>query len=222
MTTESEIEYVVLCGRNHERVGYAPKSEVHHANTPLHLAFSCYVFDSRARLLVTHRAHEKRTWPGVRTNSCCGHPGPDEPIEDAVRRRLRQELGVEVGDIDPMLPEFNYFARMGAGPATEAVLGETGSGNVEGAGIAENEVCPVFRATVSDAHVDADPDEVAEATWVPWSDYLAEVEADSSAVSPWSAMQVAELAKLGPDPLAWQAAGHDRLPPAARDAARPA
>ena len=211
MSSESGTEHVVLCGRNHERVGVAPKSEVHHANTPLHLAFSCYVFDPRARLLVTHRAHEKLTWPGVRTNSCCGHPGPDEPIEDAVRRRLRQELGVEVGSVELVLPEFSYFARMAAGP-----------GAAEGAGIAENEVCPVYRAMASDVQLDANPDEVAEAAWVPWSDYVAEVEADSSAVSPWSALQVAELAKLGPDPLAWQAASHDRLPPAAREAAHPA
>ncbi len=211
MTTESETEYVVLCGPNHERVGVAPKSEVHHANTPLHLAFSCYVFDPRARLLVTHRAHEKLTWPGVRTNSCCGHPGPDEPMEDAVRRRLRQELGVQVGGVDLALPEFRYFARMAAG-----------SGEAADAGIAENEVCPVYRATVSDARLDPDPDEVADASWVPWSDYLAEVEADSSAVSPWSAMQVAELAKLGPDPLAWQPASRERLPPVAREASRPA
>ena len=55
---------------------------------PRHLAFSCYGFDSAGRVLVTRRAAEKRAFPLVWTGTCCGHPGPDEAIDDAVHRRL--------------------------------------------------------------------------------------------------------------------------------------
>ena len=55
-------------------VGQAPKSVVHHDDTPLHLAFSCYVVDPAGRLLVTTRAASKPSFPGVVTNTVCGHP----------------------------------------------------------------------------------------------------------------------------------------------------
>jgi isopentenyl-diphosphate Delta-isomerase len=193
-------EYVVLCGPDNERVGYAPKAEVHHRSTPLHLAFSCYLFDAAGRFLVTRRASTKLTWPGVKTNSCCGHPGPAEPIAEAVTRRLRDELGVVVDRIELMLPSFRYQATMADGTR-------------------ENEVCPVYRATVSrEVTPQVNPAEVDEAFWVDWSTFAGEVLASPDSVSPWCALQVAALHQLGQDPLSWPVADDAELPAAAREA----
>ena len=84
-------EQVVLVTPDGTPVGVAEKSTVHSTDTPLHLAFSCYLFDERGRVLMTRRALAKATWPGVWTNTCCGHPQPGEPPADAVVRRLHQE-----------------------------------------------------------------------------------------------------------------------------------
>ncbi|MEX0789777.1 MAG: NUDIX domain-containing protein, partial [Actinomycetota bacterium] len=67
-------ELIVLVDEQGNPTGRAEKSSSHHLDTPLHLAFSCYVFDDRGRLLATRRANSKKVWPGVWTNSVCGHP----------------------------------------------------------------------------------------------------------------------------------------------------
>ena len=95
---------VVLLDDARVPIGQAPKSTVHHDDTPLHLAFSCYVFDPAGRLLVTTRAASNPSFPGVVTNTVCGHPRPGEDLADAVRRRAHSELGVDVRDLRLVLP----------------------------------------------------------------------------------------------------------------------
>ncbi len=187
-------ESVVLLDEGGHAIGTADKRSVHHADTPLHLAFSCYLFDRDGHVLVTRRALHKHTWPGVWTNGCCGHPGPREPLEDAVRRRVRQELGVEVTDLRLLLPEFRYRAEMD--------------------GVVENEMCPVFVAEPL-GPLRPDPDEVAEAVWEPWPSFRSRVLAGTQDISPWCREQVALLPT---DPSSAAAAPAAGLPPAARGA----
>jgi isopentenyl-diphosphate Delta-isomerase len=182
---------VVLVDESGRAIGTEDKATVHHATTPLHLAFSSYVFDERGRVLLTQRAFSKRTWPGVWTNSCCGHPLPGEPLESAVRRRLADELGLVAETVELMLPAFRYRAEMPSG-------------------IVENELCPVFRVTCTGELV-ADPAEVAAYEWVEWSDVSARTD-----LSPWCVLQLTELGALGPHPREWPVAGPERLPAAAQ------
>lgn len=151
-------------------VGSADKATVHTTETALHLAFSCHVYDSAGRVLVTRRALGKRTWPGVWTNSFCGHPAPGEVSEQALVRRAAAELGITVTDVAPILPDFRYRA-------------------VDASGIVENEICPVYTAVTSDV-VDANPLEVAEWAWVAPDALRAAVEATPFAFSPWLVLQL--------------------------------
>ena len=193
------MEHVVLLDEAGSARGSAAKATVHHAQTPLHLAFSAYLFNAAGQFLLTRRAESKHTWPGVWTNTCCGHPLPGEPIPRSVRRRLREELGIGAAELVLVLPGFRYQARMANG-------------------VLENEICPVY-AAYSDEAPAPDPAEVAEARWVDWARFCAAARAGRQPVSPWCAMQLPELTALGPDPLAWAPADAAALPPAATPAA---
>jgi isopentenyl-diphosphate delta-isomerase len=161
------------------------------------LAFSSYLFDEQGRTLLTRRALHKKTWPGVWTNTCCGHPAPEEAMAAGVLRRLTDELGLpDVAKVDLVLPRFRYRAVMPNG-------------------VVENEMCPVFRG-VATGEPTPNPDEVDSTEWVPWTDFADSVLNGTRDISPWCALQVAELVKLGPDPLSWPVANAQDLPPAAR------
>lgn len=170
-------ELVVLLDEQATPIGTRAKAEVHNRQTPLHLAFSLYLFDADDRLLLTRRALGKRTWPGVWTNTCCGHPQPGEQSEDAVRRRVGQELGMELSDLTCVLPDFAYTA-------------------VDASGVMENEVCPVFCARTVHPGTDplANPVEVMDWKWGAWRDIVSSVAATPYVFSPWAVLQVTELA----------------------------
>ena len=194
------MESVVLLDEAGHASGTADKVAVHHDRTPLHLAFSCYLFNQAGQFLLTRRAEAKRTFPGVWTNTCCGHPLPGEPMSDSVLRRLRDELGIGSAKLTLLLPRFRYQARMDNG-------------------VLENEVCPVYAAYADDSIEQSvpepDPAEVAEATWVDWDEFCAAVRAGRQPVSPWCATQLTELTALGSRPLDWMPADVADLPPAA-------
>jgi isopentenyl-diphosphate delta-isomerase len=175
MSTQSEL--VVLLDEDGTPIGSVEKATVHSQTTPLHLAFSCHVFNEAGQVLVTRRALSKATWPGVWSNSFCGHPAPDESMVDAIARRAERELGVTVERIESLLPDFRYRA-------------------VDASGIVENEICPVFRAFTSD---DPNPrdDEIEEFAWVNPAEFRDAVAATPFAFSPWVGWQLAEMDAAG-------------------------
>lgn len=163
----------MLLTANGERCGTALKERVHTDRTPLHLGFSCHVLNPSGEVLVTRRSLDKRTWPGVWTNSFCGHPQPEEDLTEAVHRHAQHELGFDVEQVSLELPDFQYRA-------------------ADASGIVENEICPVFTAVAATSAY-PNPHEVAETMWVRPATLAVAVSAAPWAFSPWLVTQTQQL-----------------------------
>lgn len=169
-------EQIVLLDEQLRPIGSAPKRASHHSHTPLHLAFSCYLFNPEGKLLLTKRADSKKVWPNVWTNSFCGHPLPGESFTEAIKRRAAFELGItKINELRVMLPHYRY---------------QTPPQN----GIIENEFCPVFVAkTAADPRLNSD--EVSEYRWVEWDQLPLEIEAEPHKFSYWLKDQLPRLSE---------------------------
>jgi isopentenyl-diphosphate Delta-isomerase len=173
-----ESEMIVLVDEQGRPTGTAEKLPSHHGHTPLHLAFSCYVFNDAGELLVTQRAASKKVWPTVWTNSVCGHPAPGEAMENAIARRLDYELGMAADDIRCVLPDYRYTT-----PPYN--------------GIIENEFCPVYIARATSVP-QPNPAEVDAYRWMAWPDFIAAAEADTSDEYSWWCKDQLRLLKAQP------------------------
>lgn len=165
MSVDPNLEQIVLVDTKGRPIGTAQKLDAHTATTPLHLAFSCYIFNDQGKLLVTRRADHKKVWPSVWTNSCCGHPLPQEPMAQALQRRVAYELGMEVAELTEVVPDYTY---------------KTPPYN----GVVEHEYCPIYFARAV-GQPSPNGEEVAGYRWVSWQEYSSELKADDSNIWSW-------------------------------------
>jgi len=158
-------EIVVLVDENNNPIGTADKETVHTKDTPLHRAFSLFLFNSRGQVLLTKRAQSKKTFPGVWTNTVCGHLSPEDTTVTAATRRLQEELGITDVTIREVAPYRYRFS--------------------DSNGIVENEICPILVGMY-----DGDPrwhkNEVDEWKWMDWNEFLKDIRDNPEPYSPWS------------------------------------
>ena len=174
-------ELVVLVDEQNNVVGTLLKDEVHTTDTPLHRGFSLFLFNAKNELLLTKRSKHKKTFPGLWTNTVCGHPGPDESAVGAAKRRLKDELGIDL--------KRSHLAGQGETPIREVVPYRYKF--VDANGIVENEIRPLLVGFITDMRphsrykIYPDPKEVSEWKWMPWEDFLKDIDAQPQQFSPW-------------------------------------
>lgn len=160
-------EELILVDENDLEIGHLHKDKCHDDDGLLHRAFSLFIFNDLGEVLIQRRSAQKRLWPLYWANSCCSHPRRGEEMDEAVRRRLYQELGMRT---DPVfLYKFIYHAHF------------------EDRG-AEHELCWVYVGRSSDP-VRANPNEIAEWKYVGPSELDQALKQNPDDFSPWIKME---------------------------------
>ena len=103
-------ELLPVVDRRDRQVSLAPRSQVH-AQGLLHRSVHILVFTPYGHLWLQRRSPAKDTHPGKWTSSASGHVDPDESYDQAARRELQEELGLEL--------ELEYLGKVEACAATE-------------------------------------------------------------------------------------------------------
>lgn len=166
-------ELVVLVDEQNNAIGTADKATVHTTNTPLHRAFSLFLFNFKKQLLVTQRAATKKTFPSMWTNTLCGHVAPGETTIYAAKRRLKEELGIENVEVKEVAPYRYKFT--------------------DKFGIVENEICPILVGKF-DGDPKPNPLEVDNWKWMDWEKFLVESKEKKDFYSPWCIEEAAFIA----------------------------
>lgn len=167
----SDSEELILVDELDREIGVKAKSECHAGNGILHRAFSIFVFNGADELLLQQRSGQKPLWPNYWSNTCCSHPRSGESMDEALTRRLSEELGFEC----PLhyLYKFKYHAQYGA-------LG------------AEHEYCWVYYGR-HDGGIDVNVNEVADWRFVDVASLNAELELHTDRFTPWFRMEWAHI-----------------------------
>jgi len=88
-------ETLILVDKEDNIIGYETKDKCHQGEGLLHRAFSIFIFNEKKQLLIQRRSEMKELWPLYWSNSVCSHPRKGETYKTAVKRRLKEELGIE-------------------------------------------------------------------------------------------------------------------------------
>ena len=151
---ENAQDNLILVDIYDKEIGYAPKLETH-VKEQLHRAFSVF-FVHDGKMLLQKRNLEKYHSGGLWANACCSHPRWGETLEDAIQKRMEEELGIPKGSCVPKeLFSFTYYTRY--------------------EGLSEYEFDHVF---LTDYHekLQADPDEIMEMRWVEFEELQKEMQ----------------------------------------------
>lgn len=86
------MEQVILVDSENKQLGTMEKMEAHRKGL-LHRAFSIFIFNSVGEMLIHKRAAGKYHCGGMWTNAVCSHPRPGENQSQALKRKMKQEMG---------------------------------------------------------------------------------------------------------------------------------
>ena len=165
------MEQVVLVDENDNQIGVEEKIKAHENGGKLHRAFSIFVFNSKGELLLQQRASVKYHFSNLWSNTCCGHPRPEEFLNSAVHRRLREEFGfdTELKENGSLIYNANFTN-----------------------GLTEREFDHSFIG-IFNGEPEPNPEEIGDYKWICIEELKKDIKENSEKYTPWFKMFVSRI-----------------------------
>ena len=89
------VEYFYAVDENDNVIGRATRKECHESNRIIHRSVYIFVLNDRDEMFLQKRSEAKDLYGGYYTGSATGHVDFGEDYDEAARRELKEELGIE-------------------------------------------------------------------------------------------------------------------------------
>ena len=156
------MQKIILVDRGNNEIGSEEKIKAHKEGL-LHRAFSIFVFNSKRELLLQQRSKNKYHSGGLWSNTVCSHPRVGESYEQAIHRRMIEEVGFDCEL--RKVTDFIYRAELENG-------------------LIENEHDTIFIGEYNGI-IKPNPEEVMDYKWISLSDLKKDIENNPNNYSPW-------------------------------------
>jgi diphosphomevalonate decarboxylase len=159
-------EKLILVDSQDHKIGEMEKMKAHKL-ARMHRAFSVFIFrqiGEKIELLIQQRNLDKYHSGGLWTNTCCSHPHPGEKVITAAKRRLKDEMGLQIKL--ELIGKFHYIAHFDNG-------------------ITENEIDHVFVGIYNEEKIEVNPDEVNNFRWIDIPTLKQQIKAHPKKFTPW-------------------------------------
>ena len=153
---------VILVDIKNNEIGTEDKLEAHKKGL-LHRAFSIFIFNDEDEILLQKRSDSKYHSAGLWSNTCCSHPYIDKSINEYVKLRLVQEMGIKTN----LKEVFSFIYKT----------------NFEN-GLVEYEYDHVFFGEYSKDPV-LNPDEACDYKWISIFELKSDIEQNPSSYTAW-------------------------------------
>lgn len=175
LSTQPAEELVVLVDEDDCELGTMEKQAAHVNGGTLHRAFSVFILDEQDRLMLQKRAKGKYHFGGLWTNTCCSHPRPGETPLEGARRRLKEEMGLDLR------------------------LGRRGSfiykAHDSASNLTEHELDHVFVGRTSDEPT-LNAEEAEEWRWIAMDELVDELAESPERYTPWFPLAITQLGEF--------------------------
>jgi len=88
-------EYFYIVDENDRVIGKASREECHSNPKLIHRSVYIFMLNSKGEIFIQRRSLKKDLYPGFYTASATGHVDYGEDYDEAARRELKEELGID-------------------------------------------------------------------------------------------------------------------------------